>query len=80
MVARPSVILDTWEHEDMLACTKADQNQARGEGNLAESCPYEILDPPSRMLGSALRAPHPHHPTMRIGIPHHQLAGCPKIH
>jgi len=80
MVARPSVRSDTWEHGDMLACTKVGQNRARGEGNLAESCPYEILHPPSKVLGSALRAPCPHHPTLRIGIPHHQPAGCPKIH
>ena len=30
MVARPSVRSDTWEHEDMLACTNVDQKRAEG--------------------------------------------------
>jgi len=80
MVARPSVRSDTWEHGVMLACTNADQKRAKGEGNLSESCPCEILHPPIRVLGSALQAPRPHHPTLKTSTPHHQPAGCPRIH
>jgi len=52
----------------------------RDEGNLYESCPCEILHPPSRVLGSALQAPRPDHPTLKIGTPHLQPAECPETH